>query len=367
MEIKDLSELLDIKPKFESQNEWNGIDSHSENTFKSFYDRRFPRAGDFPLENMVKVPGARKLSEVLFSQGLSDAHVYIPRKNIPVLKYSKIGVPICRATWNGVISPPFVVEIDKNIDEGSMFLSNEEGGLVRRMRVTRSFSMDRMMEHIFIRILPIRAMPPNLTGAGSFFRLFGEEPMHEGLILIAGKTGSGKSSLLASILQEYINKYPVHVLTIEDPIEYTLYEGLGYATQKEIGSDAPDYPTALRQAMRETPNIILVGEIRDQETAMSVLNAAETGHLVLGTIHAQGASGPSERILGLTNNVGTSNQRIAQTLKVSITVSSSPEEYTYSFTRITEAVRKLILEGQLQHWKNYAKEEEFRVLRRKSQ
>ena len=363
MEIKDLSELLGMEPKSDSfKYDKGGFNDHGA---KSSSNANFPRAGDFPLEDIIKVPGARKLSEVLFSQGLSDAHIYIPRKSIPVLKLSKIGVPVCRVTLNGVINPPFVVDIDKNIDEGSMFLTNDDGSMVRRMRVTRSFSMDRMMEHIFIRILPIRAMPPNLTGAGAFFKFFGEKPMHEGLILISGRTGSGKSSLLASILQEYMNKYPVHVLTIEDPIEYTLYEGLGYATQQEIGSDMPDYPTALRQAMRETPNIILVGEIRDLETAVSVLNAAETGHLVFGTIHAQGASGTAERILGLTNNVSSSNQRVAQTLKVCINVSSSADSFIYNFTRMTEALRNLVLEGQLQHWKNYAKEEEVRIYRRK--
>ena len=361
MEIKDLSELLVIQSN-SNKNDWN---DYGENTLSSSISKSFPKAGDFPLENIIRVPGARKLSEVLFGHGLSDVHIYIPRKSIPVLKYNKIGVPVCRATYNGIISPPFVVEIDKNIEEGSMFFSNGDGGLVRRMRVTRSFSMERMMEHIFIRILPIRALPPNFTGAGAFFKVFGEKPMKEGLILIAGRTGSGKSSLIASILQEYINNYPVHVLTIEDPIEYTLYEGMGYATQKEVNSDVPDYPAALRIAMRETPNIILVGEIRDEETALSVLNAAETGHLVFGTIHAHGASGPAERILGLTNNAISSNQRIAQTLKVCINVSSSEDSFIYSFTRINEALKNLIFEGQLQHWINYAKEEEFIIYRKK--
>ena len=350
MEIKDLSELL------ETQLNSGNVDKQSLPN-----KNNFPKAGDFPLENIAKVPGARKLSEVLFVQGLSDAHIYIPRRIIPVLKNCQIGVPVCRTTMNGVINPPFIVEIDKDIKEGSMFLSNNDGSLVRRMRVTRSYSMDKMLEHIFIRILPIRAMPPNLTGAGTFFKLFGEKPMFEGLILISGRTSSGKSSLLASILQEYINKYPVHVLTIEDPIEYTLYEGVGYATQKEIGSDIPDYPTALRLAMRETPNIILVGEIRDHETALSVLNAAETGHLVFGTIHAQEASGIAERMLGLTNNVSATNQRIAQTLKVCINVSNSSGYYTYNFTKMTDALRNLVMEGSLLHWKNYAKEEEIKI------
>lgn len=359
MEIKDLSELLVTQPN-------KAIDIHNlsdcnEDKYSLPYKNRFPKAGDHPLENIIKVPGAKKLSEVLFSQGLSDAHIYIPRGSIPVLKNSQISVPVCRTTFNGVINPPFVVEIDKEIKEGSMFLTNDDGSLTRRMRVTRSYSMDKMIEHVFIRILPIRAMLPSLTGASAFFKIFGEKPMFEGLILISGRTGSGKSSLLASILQEYINKYPVHVLTIEDPIEYTLYEGVGYATQKEINSDVPDYPSALRLAMRETPNIILVGEIRDNETALSVLNAAETGHLVFGTIHAQEASGIAERMLGLTNNVSATNQRIAQTLKVCINVSNSSGYYTYNFTKMTDALRNLVIEGSLLHWKNYAKEEEIKI------
>ena len=362
MEIKDLSELLDVKRNtgFIEQNR-KGANNYGENVSNLSFNKNFSKAGDFPLANIVKVPGVRKLSEILFIQGLSDVHIYIPRKSIPVLKFNKIGVPVCRIAVNGIINPPFEVEIDKKIEEGSMFIESEDKLNTRRMRVTRSFSMDRMIEHIFMRILPLKPFPTYKTGAATFFKLYGEKPINEGLVLISGKTGSGKSSLLASILQEYLNKYPVHVLTIEDPIEYILFEGAGYATQKEVYSDVPDFPSALRLAMRETPHIILVGEIRDQETAISVLNAAETGHLVFGTIHAQEASGITERILGLTDSATASNQRIALTLKVCINVSNYRGAYTYNFTTMTDALRNLILGGSLRHWKTYAKEEEVTI------
>ena len=359
MEIKDLSELL--VSQHNTGDSIRKLSDHKTEQIGPYLSKAFPQAGDSPLDNIVKISGAKKLSEILFTRGLSDVHIYIPRKIIPVLKNTQVGVPVCRVTINGMINSPFILEIDKKLEEGSMFFINGDRSLVRRARITRSFSMDRMMEHIFIRILPIMALSPHLTGAATFFQLFGERPMFEGLVLISGKTGSGKSSLLASILQEYLNKYPLHILTIEDPIEYTLYEGIGYATQKEINSDVLDYPSALRLAMRETPSIILVGEIRDQETAIAVLNAAETGHLVFGTIHAQEASGIAERLLGLTNNVSATNQRIAQTLKVCINVSKTPESYTYNFTKVTDSLRNLIHEGNLQHWKNYAKEEETKI------
>jgi Tfp pilus assembly pilus retraction ATPase PilT len=362
MEIKDLSELLEMERNEDSIRQHRKImNDYSESDFNSSLDKSFSQAGDFPLENIVRVPGAKKLSEILFRQGLSDVHVYIPRKNIPVFKHNKIGVPVCRIAVNGIIKPPFEIELDKSIEEGSMFVESEDKAHTRRIRVTRSFSMDRMVEHIFMRILPIKPLPTSKTGAATFFKLYGEKPINEGLVLISGKTGSGKSSLLASILQEYLSKYPVHVLTIEDPIEYILFEGAGYATQKEVHTDVPDFPSALRLAMRETPNIILVGEIRDQETAISVLNAAETGHLVFGTIHAQEASGITERILGLTDGASASNQRIALTLKVCINVSNYRGFYTYNFTTMTDALRNLILGGSLRHWKTYAKEEEVTI------
>jgi twitching motility protein PilT len=121
----------------------------------------------------------------------------------------------------------------------------------------------------------------------------------QGMIIFAGVTGSGKTTSIASML-EYINqREPVHILTIEDPIEFTYSDSKGYVNQREIGLDVCDWRKALKDAVRQDPDIILVGELRDRETFEAGINAAETGHLVFGTIHASSAPSTIGRILDL--------------------------------------------------------------------
>jgi twitching motility protein PilT len=121
----------------------------------------------------------------------------------------------------------------------------------------------------------------------------------QGLIILAGVTGSGKSTTIASML-DYINEHErVHILTIEDPIEYLFADKKAVINQREVGIDVLDWATALKHAVREDPDVILVGEMRDRDTFEAGLNAAETGHLVFGTIHASSAPSTIGRILDL--------------------------------------------------------------------
>src|SRR5205807_4979225 len=121
----------------------------------------------------------------------------------------------------------------------------------------------------------------------------------QGLLILSGVTGSGKSTTIAAML-DYINERErVHILTIEDPIEYMFTDKKAVINQREIGIDVLDWATALKHAVREDPDVILIGEMRDRETFEAGINAAETGHLVLGTIHASGASSTISRILDL--------------------------------------------------------------------
>jgi twitching motility protein PilT len=121
----------------------------------------------------------------------------------------------------------------------------------------------------------------------------------QGLILLAGVTGSGKSTTIASMLN-YINQnYRKHILTLEDPIEFVFTEDKCLINQREIGQDVKDFSIGMKHAVREDPDIILVGEMRDEETFMTAIHAAETGHLVFGTIHASSAATTITRILDL--------------------------------------------------------------------
>ncbi len=121
----------------------------------------------------------------------------------------------------------------------------------------------------------------------------------EGMIILAGVTGSGKSTTIASML-DYINaREPLHILTVEDPIEYTFPDRKAYINQREIGIDTRDWHKALKDAVRQDPDVILVGELRDIDTFEAAINAAETGHLVFGTIHASSAPTTINRILDL--------------------------------------------------------------------
>jgi len=119
-----------------------------------------------------------------------------------------------------------------------------------------------------------------------------------GLVLVTGTTGSGKSTTLASLIEEVNRNLPHHILTVEDPIEFTFKDRKSVINQREIGVDSRSFATALKAALRQDPDVILVGELRDLETMEIALQAAETGHLVLSTLHTLDAPETINRIVG---------------------------------------------------------------------
>lgn len=120
---------------------------------------------------------------------------------------------------------------------------------------------------------------------------------NKGIVLVTGETGSGKSTTLASILDAINHSRRSHIITLEDPIEYIYTPDLCIINQREIGTDTADYPSGLRAILREDPDIILVGEMRDLDTIETALTAAETGHLVFATLHTNSASSTIDRIV----------------------------------------------------------------------
>jgi len=121
----------------------------------------------------------------------------------------------------------------------------------------------------------------------------------QGLVLLAGPTGCGKSTTIASMLQHINETRACHIVTIEDPIEYLYDDAKSLVSQREIGIDVATFASALRSLMRQDPDVVLIGEMRDRETFEAALQAAETGHLVFGTVHASSAPQTVERILAL--------------------------------------------------------------------
>ena len=145
----------------------------------------------------------------------------------------------------------------------------------------------------------IRALPTRIPRVSDLhfthdIALLAELP--RGLVLVCGPTGSGKTTTLAALVSEINVKHSRHIVTVEDPIEYEHAHVKSVIEQVEIGIDAPDFPTALRAAMRQAPDVIVVGEMRDPETMRIALAAAETGHLVLATVHATDAAAAIARI-----------------------------------------------------------------------
>jgi len=175
----------------------------------------------------------------------------------------------------------------------------------------------------------------------------------QGMVLLAGVTGSGKSTTIASMLNYVNQRERVHILTLEDPIEFVFTEDKALINQREIGMDVVDFKIGMKHAVREDPDIMLVGEMRDEETFMTAIHAAETGHLVFGTIHASSAPSTIGRILDLFpqnmhpalrsaiafNMKGIVAQKLLPSIRPGVSRVPTVEIMTFNPT-----VRKLILE-----------------------
>jgi len=175
-----------------------------------------------------------------------------------------------------------------------------------------------------------------------------------GLVLVTGDTGSGKTTTLAAMIQAMNERYHSHIITLEDPIEYALESHQCLIEQRELGQDMPSFASALKHALRQDPDIILVGEMRDLETTALAMTAAETGHLVLSTLHTCNASQTVERIIDMypANQQNQIRAMLADTLQAVVSqtlfkrVTGKGMVPAVEVLLCTPAVRNIIREGR---------------------
>lgn len=187
--------------------------------------------------------------------------------------------------------------------------------LPSRARFRVNIFQQRGVYSIVMRVIPTDI--PTLSSLGLPKQLAEIAELRNGIVLLTGPTGSGKSSTLAALIDIINETKQYHIVAIEDPIEYLHAHKNSTINQREVGQDTKDFPSALRAALRQAPKVILIGEMRDFETTEIALEAAETGHLVLSTLHTIDSSKTIDRIIGLypKNEEPVIRTRLAQTFR----------------------------------------------------
>ncbi len=200
----------------------------------------------------------------------------------------------------------------------------------------------------------IRDEVPGLAALGLPAELGPIVEHRDGLVLICGPTGSGKSTTLASLVAQLDERRAAHVITIEDPIEYRFRPQRCLIHQRELGMHVPSFAAGLRAALREAPDVIVLGELRDRETIAAALTAAETGHLVLATLHAPSAVGAIDRVIDAFPEPGQRQirQQLASALRVIVTQYLLPRRdggrvAAIELVPVTHAVANIIRKGDL--------------------
>lgn len=291
--------------------------------------------------------------QAAIDHGASDIHIVA--NHPPMLRIHTVMTPMdCPAlpaqTVEGYVkqmaSPEALTNFDKHKDSDFSYQAPNLG----RYRVNAH--RQRGVAGIAMRTIKTKVPPlGNLNLPEVISRL---TYLPRGLVLVTGDTGSGKSTTLASMIQAMNERYNAHIITLEDPVEYTLESKKCLIEQRELGQDMPSFASALKHALRQDPDIVLVGEMRDLETTALAMTAAETGHLVLSTLHTCSASQTVERIIDMypANQQNQIRAMLANTLQAVISqtlfsrVDAKGMVPGVEVLLCTPAVRNLIREGR---------------------
>ena len=237
-----------------------------------------------------------RLLETCVKQTASDLHLHVGRP--PILRvHGRL-----RSLKTQVLEPADTVALMKSIaPERCQQELQEEGGsdfgfaFGDKGRFRVSIFRQRGNVSIALRLIPARLMGLEEIGLPPIISDLLRRP--RGLFLVTGPTGSGKTTTLAAMINYINDRLDRHIITVEDPIEYYHAHKKSMINQREVGVDVPSFAEALRRVLRMDPDVILVGELRDLETMEAAVRAAETGHLVFGTVHTTGAQGTINRII----------------------------------------------------------------------
>ena len=176
--------------------------------------------------------------------------------------------------------------------------------------------------------------------------------LHKGIVLVTGETGSGKSTTLAAILDNINHNYKRHIVTLEDPVEYMYKPDLCAINQREIGKDTQSFAMGLRASLREDPNVILIGEMRDRDTIETAITAAETGHLVFGTLHTGSAADSIDRMVQVFPEAAQQQIRLQLSMVLQAVLTQQliqkkggGRALAAEYMIVTDAIRNLIRTG----------------------
>ena len=226
-----------------------------------------------------------------------------------------------------------------------------------RARIRGSVFTQRGQMALSLRLIPSRIPSFSDLGLPMAAELVANQP--RGFVLVTGPTGSGKSTTLAAIIDRINDTRPLHILTIEDPVEYVHNHKMSAVTQREIGLDSPSFDRALRSALREDPDVLLIGEMRDIDSIQIALTMAETGHLVFATLHTNDAPQAIDRIIDVFPAWRQEQTRVqlAATLSTIIAQRLIPKigggmVAAYEVLIATNPVRNLIREGRSNQLQN---------------